>query len=251
MTSFTRETGDFCWINMITPKPAEARRFFSQLLGWSFSEMQGVNGHVIEVDGRQVGGMFDLDDPNTPKGTPPMIGVMVKVASADETGQRATALGGTARPPMDIFDVGRMVMCADPTGAQLDLWEPKKLLGTDVDPRHHGAPSWFEELTPDVDRATAFYSRLFGWSVEPAKNAPIRYLLLKRGEVPIAGVMHGDRAGWITYFTVDDIERAARTADELVASRCTPLTTVDGFGRFLTVVSPGGVAFGLLEHARG
>src|SRR5262245_63014458 len=35
--------------------------------------------------------------PQTPPGTPPGIGVMVKVASADETCERAVALGGRSK----------------------------------------------------------------------------------------------------------------------------------------------------------
>jgi len=31
----TRSTGDFCWINMLTPQPAAAREFFSKLFGWT------------------------------------------------------------------------------------------------------------------------------------------------------------------------------------------------------------------------
>jgi hypothetical protein len=33
MATGTRKTGEFCWINMLTPQPAEARAFFGTLLG--------------------------------------------------------------------------------------------------------------------------------------------------------------------------------------------------------------------------
>ena len=85
-------------------------------------------------------GLFDLNGPNTPPGLAPFIGVMVKVANADATSQKAKALGGQAKPAFDISDQGRMALCFDPNGAEFDIWEPKKMLGTDLDPSiHRGA----------------------------------------------------------------------------------------------------------------
>ena len=36
-----RKTGDFCWINMLTPRPAEAMEFFGRVLGWTYFEKLG------------------------------------------------------------------------------------------------------------------------------------------------------------------------------------------------------------------
>jgi len=166
MATGMRKTGEFCWINMITPQPTEARDFFAKLLGWTYVELPGM-GHAIQVGGRNIGGLFDLNGPNTPKGTPPFIGVMVKVDSADAACQKAIALGGTAKPAFDVMDQGRMAVCTDPNDAEFDVWEPKKGPGMDADSSHHGAPSWFETMTTDVDRAARFYAELFGWTPEP------------------------------------------------------------------------------------
>ena len=87
MTTGIRKPGEFCWINMLTPQPAEARAFFGKLLGWTYVEMPGM-GYRMQVDGSDIGGLFDLTSPNTPPGTPPLIGVMVKVDSADATGEK-------------------------------------------------------------------------------------------------------------------------------------------------------------------
>lgn len=165
MTTGARKAGEFCWINMLTPQPAEARTFFSKLLGWTYVEMPGI-GHAVQVGGRDIGGLFDLAGPNTPRGTPPLIGDMVKVENADAICARVAALGGKAMPAFDIMDQGRMAVCFDPKGAEFDVWQPRKGLGTDVDSNLRGAPSWFETMTTDVDRAAHFYSRLFGWTPE-------------------------------------------------------------------------------------
>ncbi len=58
-------------------------------------------GYGVQADGHNIGGLFDLNGPGTPPGSPPMTGVMVKVESADATAEQILALGGTARPAFD------------------------------------------------------------------------------------------------------------------------------------------------------
>jgi hypothetical protein len=114
-------------------------------------------GYLIKVRGSDIGGLFDLHGPQTPKGTPPLIGVMVKVENVDATAEKIRSLGGKAEPAFDIADNGRMAVCHDPNGAEFDLWQGNKSPGTDVDGTLHGAPSWFETLTSDVPRDAWFH----------------------------------------------------------------------------------------------
>src|SRR5260370_33827936 len=187
MTIGTRKTGEFCWINMLTRQPAQAREFFGKLLGWTYAEIPGL-GHSVKVGGRDIGGLFDLNGPNTPKGIPPCIGVMVKVDSADATCEKVTSLGGTVKTAFDIMDNLRMAVCFDPNGANFDVWESKKAHGTDVDSNLPGAPSWFETLTTDIDRATKFYAELLGWTAEAMPMPGGTYTIFKLGTANVAGM---------------------------------------------------------------
>lgn len=246
MTTGTRKPGEVCWINMLTPQPEAARAFFAALLGWTYAEMPGM-GHVVKVDGRAIGGLFDLEGPNTPKGTPPAIGVMVKVESADAIGAKVAALGGRAKPAFDIADQGRMAVCFDPNGAEFDVWEARKGPGTDVDRLLHGAPSWFETMTTDVGRATAFYSGLFGWTHETQPMGGGAYTSFRLGDRFVAGMMQitpemgAMPSHWGTYFTVTDVDAAAREAVRLGGSVHVPLMDIPGVGRMCGVTSPQGV----------
>ncbi len=252
MTIGTRKTGEFCWINMLTPQPAEARAFFGKLLGWTYIEMPGI-GHRVQVGGRDIGGLFDLAGPNTPPGTPPVIGVMVKVDSADATCAKVTPLGGKAKPAFDIMDNLRMAVCFDPNGAEFDVWEPKKGHGTDADSTRHGAPSWFNTMTTDVDRAAKFYSALFGWMPEVMPMSGSNYTTFKLGAAKVAGMMPitpqmGNlRPHWLTYFTVTDAEEAAREAVEFGASLRMTMQDVPGV-RFCGITSPQGVVFRVVQY---
>lgn len=54
MTTGTRSPGDFCWINVLTPRPAQSCEFYSGLLGWTFGDIPG-HGYSIKVGGKDVG----------------------------------------------------------------------------------------------------------------------------------------------------------------------------------------------------
>jgi uncharacterized protein len=249
----TRKTGEFCWINMLTPQPPEARAFFGKLLGWTYLEIPGI-GHRVQVGGRDIGGLFDLEGPNTPPGTPPLIGVMVKVDSADAACEKVTSLGGRAKPAFDIMDNLRMAVCFDPNGAEFDVWEPKKGHGTDVDSNLHGAPSWFETMTTDVDRAAKFYSELFGWLPQVMPMPGGSYTTFKLRAADVAGMMQitppmgALRPHWATYFTVRDADETAREAVKLGARLCMTMKNVPGVGRFCGITSPQGVTFRVVQY---
>ena len=250
-----RKPGDFCWINVLTPQPDDARTFFAKVLGWTYSDMVAMGGHRIFVNGQNIGGIFDLNDPNTPPGTPPVIGVMVKVPSANAAAERAKSLGGKAMPPFDVGDAGRMAVCFDPNGANIDVWEPKTSHGIDADSTHHGAPSWFESVTTDVARATPFYTALFGWTVETMPMPAFEYTVFRLDGEPVAGMMPimpemGDVSpNWSTYFTVKDIDATARQVAELGGSVIVPVQDIPNIGRFGGFLSPQGVMFYAISYS--
>ncbi len=255
MATGTRKAGDFCWVNLLTPRPAEAMQFFGRVFGWTYFEIPGL-GHGIRLGGVDIGGLFDLVGPNTPPGLKPTIGVMVKVDSAEVVCGRVASLGGTTKPAFDVGGQGRMAVCFDPEGAEFDVWEPKRMPGTDVDGCLHGAPSWFEITTTDVDRATGFYSGLFGWTPEGTPLPESTYTVFKNGGTDVAGMrkippnMAGPRPRWTTYVTVDDADETAREAVGLGAEVHVPLNEIPGVGRFCGMTSPQGVAFHVIHYVR-
>ena len=253
MGTTARQTGDFCWINVLTTQPEHAKKFFSGLLGWTYGELGGI-GSSIKVDSNDIGGLFDLNSPQTPPGTPPVIGVMVKVDDADAIAAKAKSLGGKAKDPFDIADNGRMAELFDPNGAEIDLWQPKKEQGTIADSMRHGAPSWFETYTPDVETGKKFYTQLFGWTAETMPMPGMEYTVFSLGDRMIAGMMAPTPEmkdmprAWVTYFTVDDADEAAKKAAELGGTVCVQPTDIPNVGRFAGIVSPQGVLFFVLKY---
>jgi predicted enzyme related to lactoylglutathione lyase len=254
MATGPRETGEFCWVNMLTPHPEAARNFFCELLGWTYVELPGV-GHLVQVGGRDIGGLFDLHAPRTPPGTKPQIGVMVRVSSADAAKEQVVALGGRARPAFDIDDRLRMTVCHDPTGAEFDVWESRQAHGTEVDGSALGAPGWFQGMTTDLDRAVDFYTRLFAWTAEIGTVPGSSYATFRREGVPVAGMlaitprMCNVQPHWQTYFTVQDAEQAISLATERGAEVTMRVHLAPGEAGFAALKSPQGVAFGIIERA--
>jgi predicted enzyme related to lactoylglutathione lyase len=76
-----------------------------------------------------------------------------------------------------------------------------------------------ELRTANLPRACAFYTRLFGWRVEPVGAGSGSYLALELGECIQGGVVErgGDDPAWVPYVEVADIADATERARRLGA----------------------------------
>lgn len=254
MAKGVRKSGEFCWINILTSRPAEGREFFTEMFGWSYNDMPEFGGGIIKAGGHDIGGIWDLDGPGTPPGTPAGIGVTVKVDNADAAHEKVKSLGGQAQPPMDIMTSGRMVACTDPTGAAFDLWEAGDQPGTDADSFDHGVPSWSELLTKDPGRAEEFYKGLFGWTSSEQDMGHMKYTTFKLGDDYAGGMMQyvpemGDMPiGWATYVTVNDVDESVANATGLGASVFMPAMDIQTVGRMAGMRTPQGVSFYVIRY---
>jgi predicted enzyme related to lactoylglutathione lyase len=257
MTTGPRKTHDFCWINLMTHRAEQAQEFYKKLLGWTYGEMPGVpGGRLILVGGQAAGAFMDLDVVKMPPGTPPVIGAMVRADDADAIVAKVNSLGGRAEGAFDVLENGRMAMFADPTGAHLNVWQPKKVGAAEHDSRAHGGPTWFELLTTDADRAAKFYCALFGWKADrrtmPGTEHP--YTVFSLDDVPIGGAMQiqphmgNVPSHWGTYFAVDHADDSVKLATKLGAEICIPPTDIPEVGRFAMLKSPQGVSFYVLQY---
>jgi predicted enzyme related to lactoylglutathione lyase len=253
MATRLREPGEFCWINVLTPDVEGAKAFFGAVLGWTFGAIPG-GGWFIRVGPSLIGGLFDLGHPQTPPGTPAGIGVMVRVEDADAAVARAKELGGDAKPAFSIGPPGRMAELFAPDGAEVDVWQPGAMPGTDVDPMAPGAPCWFEVVTRDVDRSRAFYGDLFGWTSEVASAGTPGYIEFRREGEMVAGLLPTPEGWdapphWGVYFTVEDVDATVKRAEELGGVVRLAPRGVPGVGRYASLGSPRGVYFLVIQHS--
>lgn len=120
----------------------------------------------------------------------------------------------------------------------------------------HGAFSWCELLTTDVDAAKRFYGTLFGWTLEDVNMTGMTYTVVKTGEQGIGGIMQtppqaaGAPPHWGAYVTVDDVDATAGKAVELGAKICVPPTDIPNVGRFCVLQDPQGAAISVITYMK-
>jgi predicted enzyme related to lactoylglutathione lyase len=114
--------GTICWTELSTRDVEAAKKFYSELLGWTMTKSEaGGDGYTeIHAGGRPLGGMMQMC---AEFGDAPSHWMSyVAVADVDASAQRVEELGGKIRvPPTDIPKVGRFCIIDDPTGAAISL----------------------------------------------------------------------------------------------------------------------------------
>jgi len=114
--------GEFHWNELHTTDVVKAKKFYSSLLGWTFSEhrMGTVKYTMIKLAGKAIGGMMTIrDDSPTPYWTSYII-----VEDMDVTIKQVSNLGGEVLvPSTTVPNMGVFAVISDPTGASIALWQ--------------------------------------------------------------------------------------------------------------------------------
>ncbi len=247
--------GEFSWVTLSTSDTVAAKRFYGGLFGWQFNDMPAGPGQTytfVELDHKSVGGLSAI----TPEmgNVPPHWMPFVNVRSADEIATQVAKNGGKVLyGPEDVLDVGRMGVLADPTGARLAFWEPKRHKGAAL-VGETGAICWNELLTPDIEAAGQFCRAVFDWSsdlVDTSEDSS--YTIFKTGNNMIAGMMARPARlkdvppNWLTYFGVDDVDASAAKVRELGGKVMQPPTDIPGIGRFSVAQDGQGAVFAIAK----
>jgi predicted enzyme related to lactoylglutathione lyase len=125
---------------------------------------------------------------------------------------------------------------------------------TPINPmKQHGAFSWNELMTTDVDAAKSFYQKMFNWEIEDVKG-DMPYALAKAAGQEAAGLMpippeaSGMPAMWGGYVTVDDVEASAKQAIELGGKILLEARDIPEVGRFCVISDPQGATLSLITY---
>ena len=122
--------------------------------------------------------------------------------------------------------------------------------------KQHGAVSWVELMTSDVEAAKSFYSQLFGWQLETMQiqeDMP-PYNVISAGEMKIGGIMAtppeaGDAPPyWGNYVTVDNVDEVAAKAAELGGRVLFGPHDIPKVGRFCVIQDPQGAVISAITY---
>ena len=253
-TSYKPGTPSF--VDLSTTDVAAAKSFYADLFGWKFDDMDAGNGNtytMATLRGKAVAGLAPQPEIMAAAGAPPCWNSYVTVANADASAAQIGSEGGTVlMPPMDVMDAGRMAVATDPTGAFFMIWEPKGSIGAEL-VNEPGAYSWNELMTPDVDKAVAFYGQTFGWKANPLDMGGMTYTLLELDGQGIGGAMNPPMEGippnWGVYFSVDDCDTTVEKATKGGANVLNTPMDVPDVGRMSALTDPQGAMFSVLKNA--
>jgi predicted enzyme related to lactoylglutathione lyase len=244
------EPGVPSWIDIGVPDPQAAADFYGALFGWEAPEGPPETGgyRVAMVRDHAVAGIGTQQNPGHP-----VWATYIAVDDADEATAKVLAAGGQViMPAMDVLDVGRMAIYADPQGAVFSVWQAGTHPGAQL-VNEPGTWSWSELLTTDLEAAKGFYGDVFGWTTDPKGDGPVpEYVEWQVGGLSVAGMMLKPPMMpaevppyWGVYFAVVDADAAAARVKELGGTVIQPPTDIEP-GRFAVVADPFGGIFDVI-----
>jgi uncharacterized protein len=257
----TYAPGTPCWVDLASPDLDATIDFYGSLLGWEAPEGENTEAtggyRIAQQRGKSAAGLM----PQMPEqaGQPPAWTTYIAVADADATAEAVRGAGGNVMAePMDVMDLGRMAVFADPTGAVFGIWQAGSFPGAEL-VNEPGTFSWNELNTRDPEAAKGFYSAVFGWVFSDMdmgdagtytvfrladadeEGSGIGGLLDMRGRVPDEIPPH-----WLTYFTIEDLDSTLEQAKGAGANVAFGPLDLE-MGRLAVLTDPQGAAFGIFE----
>jgi uncharacterized protein len=242
------------WVELNTPDTAAAESFYGDLFGWGTTAPgpdEETGGYRMFIQGAgNVAGLMSTMHAHQPT----VWATYIAVGSADATAAAVSDAGGTVMiDPMDVMDIGRMAILADPTGAVFGIWEAKTFTGADL-VNEPNSLCWNEVLTRDAAAALDFYPRVFGWKATTADFDPGGgYTIWERadGHMVGGGMQLTDErvpSHWSVCFAVADTDAIVEKASSLGAKVTMPATDCP-IGRSARFADPQGATFTVMQLA--
>jgi predicted enzyme related to lactoylglutathione lyase len=115
----------------------------------------------------------------------------------------------------------------------------------------NGAPCWVDLMSSDVEKSTAFYGALFGWTADEPNPEFDGYTNLRKGGEQVAGLMTAQEAGmpdvWSVYLAVEDAAKTVEVAKENGGQVFVEVMAVGTLGTMAVLADAGGAAIGMWQ----
>ena len=252
----TRDTpwpdGTPCWVDLGTGDIPKAISFYASQFGWAIQqggpEMGGYS--MATLDGRNVAGIGpNMSNPDAPSSW----STYFASSDADATAAKITAAGGqVVMGPMDVMDVGRMLVAVDTTGASFGVWQAHNHTGVQL-ANAPGSFTWSEHMSRDFEGAKAFYAAVFGYEYGDMSSDGFSFAtLLINGQQVVGGIgaypaeTQGHAAFWGVYFGTADTDKSVDLATAHGGSVVRPASD-SPYGRMAIVADDQGAVFSLIS----
>jgi len=247
-----RLPGKFVWADLVTDDVPAARKFYSQLFGWSFSDR---SGYVIGMnDSRPVCGMFQHSRPAGQSQARPRWFGYISVANVDKARNEILKAGGRElAAPKKMPDRGEQAVFADAEGAIFGVvksssGDPEDFL---ADP---GDWIWIQLLSRDAKKASEFYRAVGGYDVveNNSANRQSDYLLTSGGyaRAAVRTIQATDtkvQPTWLPFVRVKSVAETVALAEQLGGKILLKPDPKLLNGRVALIADPTGAGIGILE----
>ncbi|MEV5243129.1 VOC family protein [Streptomyces cinnamoneus] len=243
-----------CWADAMFTDLEDAKRFYGDVLGWTFGESASEYGNYTQAycDGKAVAAIV-----------PPMPGQEGETRSAwclylasPDVAATAGAIrdhGGTLlMDPLQVGDFGSMLLARDPGGVAFGVWQAGRHEGFEL----RGVPGaycWAEVFTRHPAKADAFFPAVFPYTVRRMEDDAVDFKLFALGDDTALGRMAmtdefpDDIPPYVNvYFGVGDCDAAVAKATERGGTlRFGPMDSP--FGRFAALTDSQEAAFSVID----
>lgn len=247
--------GKFVWFDLVTTDVAGARRFYGELLGWTF-EQTGTDQDaytLATVAGAPVAGIARRPVAAKQQQASRWVS-FISVADVTAGARQVTASGGRLLIPEQVVaGRGTMVVLADPDGAPFGLIDSVSGDPPDV-MAEVGEWIWAVYQSPDAGSAAAFYQDIGGYEVIDDDRFPgtPHFLLAADGytraslaEIPPERLEL--RPAWLYFVRVSDIKASLAQVVRLGGKVLVETRPEALNGRIAVITDPGGAPLGLME----
>lgn len=252
MTDFPE--GAPCWADAMFADVEAAKRFYGDVLGWTFGDPDTDHGGYTMAfsNGKPVGAVV-----------PPMPGgdeqsawcLYFATPDAAGTAKKVKAAGGqVVAEPMKVGGFGTMALLKEPSGAAFGVWQPGSHKGFGK-AGHAGGYTWAEVFTRDPGAVDGFLPKVFPYKAQRVADEHVDFKIFRTpgAEQPVLGRMAmgeefpPELPSYVNvYFGVDDCDAAVKKAvDGGAQLRFGPMSSP--FGRFAALTDPQGANFSVID----
>lgn len=257
-TSAKTCTGDFIWHELRTTDAKAAEEFYTHVVGWqakSSGDPGGMPYTLLSMGGHDSAGLMQLTPQMLEGGMRPAWVGFIGVDDVDSYAKRVEQAGGKLHcPPQDIPNIGRFASVEDPQGASFLLFKGSLEYAPVRPPAGTpGTVGWNELAANEEKSAWAFYSEVFGWTVDSTMDMGPNgmYRIFKNRGDRMGGMMTRDPKSspvpyWLFYFGVEDIEVAGARIKEKKGQMIMGPLPVPGDQWIIVGLDPQGATFAVV-----
>lgn len=252
----------FFWYDVMTSDPPAASGFYRDVVGWGVQD--GGTGSMdytvftAAPADAGVAGLMAIPEDARSRGVRPAWMGYIHVDDVDAVASRITREGGKLhRGPIDVPDIIRFAVVADPQGAGFMIATPMpRQAPVPAPPGTPGTIGWHELYASEWQSAFAFYETMFGWTRAEAHDmGPMgTYQLFAAGGVPIGGMLtkppQVPAPHWGYYINVAAIDAASARITKGDGKILNGPMQVPGGQWIVQALDPQGASFNLVAPAR-